>query len=61
MYIGEFVLWLGSSIKQETRKKLNIGYQSGDMKLSEVTKDYTKEIVSNNPRPIGLYYAYNEH
>ena len=55
------VLWLGSSNKQETRKKLKIGYKSGDMKLSEVTKDYTKEIVSHNPRPIGPYYAYNEH
>ena len=31
------------------------------MKLSEVTKDYTKEIVSHNPRSIGPYYAYNEH
>lgn len=55
------VLWLGNSIKQETRKKLKIGYQSGDMKLSEVIKDYTKEIVSHNPSPIGPYYAYNDH
>ncbi|MWP46387.1 hypothetical protein [Gilliamella sp. Pas-s27] len=30
------------------------------MKLSEVAKDYTKESVSNNPRPIGPYYAYND-
>ncbi|MFQ0994237.1 DUF6708 domain-containing protein [Gilliamella sp. BG2] len=60
MYIGEFILWLGSAIKPETRKKLKKDYSDNSMKLSEVAKDYTKESVSNNPRPIGPYYAYND-
>jgi hypothetical protein len=60
MYIGEYLFWLSSAIKTATRKKLKMGYFSGDMNLSEVTKDYTKEPVSNNPRPIGPYYAYND-
>jgi hypothetical protein len=60
MYIGEFLLWFGSSIKPSTRKKLKKDYFNGTMKLSEVQKDYTKESVSNNPRPIGPYYAYND-
>ncbi|OTQ27756.1 DUF6708 domain-containing protein [Gilliamella apicola] len=60
MYIGEYLLWFGNSIKKETRKKLEISYSSSDMKLSEVEKDWTKESVSNNPRAIGPYYAYND-
>ncbi|MWN91034.1 hypothetical protein GQ597_10000 [Gilliamella sp. Pra-s65] len=60
MYIGEYLFWFSSAIKTATRKKLKMGYFSGDMKLSEVAKDYTKESVSNNPRPIGPYYAYND-
>ncbi|MCO6549531.1 MAG: hypothetical protein J6580_02495 [Gilliamella sp.] len=60
MYIGEYLFWLSSAIKTATRKKLKMGYFSGDMKLSEVAKDYTKESVSHNPRPIGPYYAYND-
>ncbi|OCG10921.1 hypothetical protein A9G24_02015 [Gilliamella sp. App6-5] len=60
MYIGEYLFWLSSAIKTATRKKLKMGYFSGDMNLSEVTKDYTKESVSHNPRPIGPYYAYND-
>ncbi|WP_085246812.1 DUF6708 domain-containing protein [Gilliamella mensalis] len=60
MYIGEFILWLGSAIKPETRKKLKKDYSDNSMKLSEVAKDYTKESVSHNPRPIGPYYAYND-
>ncbi|OCG23237.1 hypothetical protein A9G45_00885 [Gilliamella sp. HK2] len=59
MYVGEFLLWFGSAIKAETRKKLKMGYTNGDMTLKEVQKDYTQESVSNNPRPIGPYYAYN--
>ncbi|OCG55220.1 hypothetical protein A9G36_05875 [Gilliamella sp. Choc6-1] len=60
MYVGEFLLWFGSAIKAETRKKLKMGYTSGDMTLKEVQKNYTQESVSNNPRPIGPYYAYND-
>ena len=60
MYIGEYLLWFGNSIKKETRKKLEMSYSSSDMKLSEVEKDWTKESVSNNPRAIGPYYAYND-
>ncbi|OCG12427.1 hypothetical protein A9G24_08700 [Gilliamella sp. App6-5] len=60
MYIGEFILWLGSAIKPETRKKLKKDYSDNSMKLSEVAKDYTTESVSHNPRPIGPYYAYND-
>jgi len=30
------------------------------MTLSEVSKDYTTASVSDNPRPIGPYYAYNQ-
>ncbi|WP_392562703.1 hypothetical protein RHO12_04255 [Orbus sturtevantii] len=60
MYIGEFLLWFGNSIKASTRKKLKMGYLNDDMMLSEVEKDYTKQSVSSNPRPIGPYYAYNE-
>ncbi|MWN91405.1 hypothetical protein GQ597_11940, partial [Gilliamella sp. Pra-s65] len=52
--------WFGSAIKAETRKKLKMGYTSGDMTLKEVQKNYTQESVSNNPRPIGPYYAYND-
>lgn len=59
MYIGEFLLWLGNSLKSETRKKLDMPHMTGDMTLSEVQKDYTKVSVSRNPRPIGPYYAYN--
>ncbi|MCO6546073.1 MAG: hypothetical protein J6564_09700 [Gilliamella sp.] len=47
MYIGEFILWLGSAIKPETRKKLKKDYSDNSMKLSEVAKDYTKESVSH--------------
>lgn len=61
MYIGEFLLWLGNSLKSETRKKLDMPHMTGDMTLSEVQKDYTKVSVSRNPRPIGPYYAYNNH
>ncbi|OTQ27758.1 hypothetical protein [Gilliamella apicola] len=46
MYIGEYLLWFGNSIKKETRKKLEMSYSSSDMKLSEVEKDWTKESVS---------------
>jgi len=60
MYIGEFLLWFGNSIKTSTRKKLKMGYINDDMTLSEVSKDYTKASVSDNPRPIGPYYAYNQ-
>ena len=60
MYIGEYLLWFGNSIKKETRKKLEMSYSSSDMKLSEVEKDWTKASVSNNPRAIGPYYAYND-
>ncbi|OCG23795.1 hypothetical protein A9G11_05120, partial [Gilliamella sp. wkB108] len=60
MYIGEYLSWLSSSIRSSTRKKMGMDYFSGDMTLSEVAKDYTKESVSNNPRPIGPYYAYND-
>ena len=60
MYIGEYLLWFGNSIKKETRKKLEMSYSSSDMKLSEVEKDWTKASVSNNPRAIGPYYAYNK-
>ena len=60
MYIGEYLLWFGNSIKKEKRKKLEMSYSSSDMKLSEVEKDWTKESVSNNPRAIGPYYAYND-
>ena len=60
MYVGEFLLWFGSAMKAKTRKKLKMGYTSGDMTLKEVQKDYTQESVSNNPRPIGPYYAYND-
>ncbi|OCG16557.1 hypothetical protein A9G24_04140 [Gilliamella sp. App6-5] len=60
MYIGEFILWLSSAIKPETRKKLKKDYSDNSMKLSEVAKDYTTESVSHNPRPIGPYYAYND-
>ena len=60
MYIGEYLLWFGNSIKKETRKKLEISYSSSDMKLSEVEKDWTKATVSNNPRAIVPYYAYND-
>lgn len=59
MYIGEFLLWLGNSLKSETRKKLDMPHMTGDMTLSEVQKDYTKVSVSRTPRPIGPYYAYN--
>ena len=60
MYIGEYLLWFGNSIKKETRKKLEMSHSSSDMKLSEVEKDWTEASVSNNPRAIGLYYAYND-
>ena len=60
MYIGEYLLWFGNSIKKETRKKLEMSHSSNDMKLSEVEKDWTKESVSNSPRAIGPYYAYND-
>ncbi|WP_392562702.1 hypothetical protein RHO12_04250 [Orbus sturtevantii] len=60
MYIGEYLFWLSSAIKSSSRKKMKMGYFNGDMKLSEVSKDYTKESASNNPRPIGPYYAYND-
>ena len=60
MYIGEYLLWFGNSIKKETRKKLEMSYSSSDMKLSEVEKDWTKASVSNNPKAIGPYYAYND-
>ena len=60
MYVGEFLLWFGSAMKSETRKKMKMGYTSGDMTLKEVQKNYTQESVSNNPRPIGPYYAYND-
>ncbi|MCX8578841.1 hypothetical protein J3U35_05245, partial [Gilliamella sp. B2717] len=35
-------------------------YNHADMTLKEVQKDYTQESVSDNPRPIGPYYAYND-
>ncbi|WP_392562704.1 hypothetical protein RHO12_04260 [Orbus sturtevantii] len=60
MYIGEYLFWLSSAIKASSRKKMKMGYFNGDMTLSEVEKDYTKQSVSNNPRPIGPYYAYND-
>ena len=47
-------------MKSETRKKLKMGYNHADMTLKEVQKDYTQESVSDNPRPIGPYYAYND-
>ena len=60
MYAGEFLLWFGNAMKSETRKKLKMGYNHADMTLKEVQKDYTQESVSDNPRPIGPYYAYND-
>ncbi|MCX8709373.1 hypothetical protein J3U52_04095, partial [Gilliamella sp. B3780] len=42
-----------------TRKKLKMGYINADMTLKEVQKDYTQESISDNPRPLGPYYAYN--
>ena len=60
MYVGEFLLWFGNAMKSETRKKLKMGYNHADMTLKEVQKDYTQESVSDNPRPIGPYYAYND-
>lgn len=47
-------------MKSETRKKLKMGYNHADITLKEVQKDYTQESVSDNPRPIGPYYAYND-
>ncbi|MFQ1041158.1 DUF6708 domain-containing protein [Gilliamella sp. CG16] len=60
MYVGEFLLWFGNAMKSETRKKLKMGYNHAEMTLKEVQKDYTQESVSDNPRPIGPYYAYND-
>ena len=60
MYVGEFLLWFGSAMKSETRKKLKMGYNNADMTLKEVQKDYTQESVSDNPMPLGPYYAYND-
>ena len=60
MYVGEFLAWFGNAMKSETRKKLKMGYNHADMTLKEVQKDYTQESVSDNPRPIGPYYAYND-
>ena len=60
MYVGEFLLWFGNAMKSETRKKLKMGYINADMTLKEVQKDYTQESVSDNPRPLGPYYAYND-
>ena len=60
MYVGEFLAWFGNAMKSETRKKLKMGYINADMTLKEVQKDYTQESVSDNPRPLGPYYAYND-
>ena len=60
MYVGEFLAWFGNAMKSETRKKLQMDCTNADMTLKEVQKDYTQESVSDNPRPIGPYYAYND-
>lgn len=62
MYIGEWASWLGSVLQKSTCQKFNMpDFNFGEeMSLKDVSTDYTKIKMSDTPRPIGPYYAYNK-
>lgn len=60
MYIGEWLMWFSDSGSAFIRNKFQIPQLDKDLRPSELRKNYTKKQVSDNPRPIGPYYAYND-
>ena len=64
MYFFEWVVWreaIANKAQREERNEFDkrMGGEP-DFTIDMVKADYTQPSVSNNPRPFGPYYAYNE-
>ncbi|MBC9131547.1 hypothetical protein JMI89_10185 [Frischella sp. Ac48] len=61
MYIGEWLMWFSNSVSSAMLRNFQIPQLDKNLRPSELRKNYTKKSMSDTPRPIGPYYAYNEH
>ncbi|AWH87261.1 DUF6708 domain-containing protein [Limnobaculum parvum] len=65
MYFVEWMQWKDTTADEESRKERtefekNSGDDEEHFPVEVFTADYTQPSVSDNPRPFGPYYAYNE-
>ena len=60
MYISEWLMWFGDSVSAPIRRKWQMPKLAKHLRPSDFRRNYTKIKVSDNPRPIGPYYAYND-